>query len=70
MKGVSSETVRYYKGVGHAFSMILKSPTKQGTLEAVQMLLKRGVSPIGVNTYLRGFQLIPNGCIKTPCNAT
>src|SRR5665213_209703 len=56
LKGVSPETLRYYKWVRRAFSPILQQPTKEGMLQCVQKLLADGVSPISVNTYLRGFK--------------
>jgi len=56
LKGVSPATIRYYAGVRHTFESILAEPTKAGMLERVQKLLADGVSPISVNTYLRGFK--------------
>jgi integrase/recombinase XerD len=56
LKGVSPETLRYYKWVRRAFLPILQQPTKAGMLACVQKLLADGVSPISVNTYLRGFK--------------
>jgi site-specific recombinase XerD len=56
LKGVSPETLRYYKWVRRAFQAILANPTKQGMLDCVQKLLAEGVSAISVNTYLRGLK--------------
>jgi integrase/recombinase XerD len=56
LKGVSSDTLAYYRNVRRAFQTILAEPTKQGMLESIQKLLAGGVSPISVNTYLRGFK--------------
>jgi integrase/recombinase XerD len=56
LKGVSPETLRYYRWVHRAFSPILANPTKDGMMECVQKLLADGVSPTSVNTYLRGFK--------------
>src|ERR1017187_4641053 len=57
LKGVSPATVRYYRWVERAFRPILDAPTKTGMLDCVQKLLESGsVSPISVNTYLRGFK--------------
>jgi integrase/recombinase XerD len=48
--------VRYYRWVERAFRPILDSPTKADMLDCVQKLLAEKVSPISVNTYLRGFK--------------
>src|SRR5580698_7859179 len=56
LKGVSPETLRYYRWVRRAFAQILDKPTKPGMLEQIQRLLAEGVSPTSVNTYLRGFR--------------
>jgi site-specific recombinase XerD len=56
LKGVSPETLRYYRWVRRAFLPILPNPTKAGMLGCIQKLLADGVSPISVNTYLRGFK--------------
>src|SRR5947207_1841027 len=56
LKGVSPETLRYYRWVQRAFQPILSNPTKNGMLDCIQRLLAEGVSPISVNTYLRGFK--------------
>jgi site-specific recombinase XerD len=56
LKGVSSETLRYYRWVRRAFSSILSEPTKEGMMECIQKLLAKGVSATSVNTYLRGFK--------------
>jgi hypothetical protein len=55
LQGVSPETLRYYKWVRRAFQTILAEPTKAGMMDTIQKLLASGVSPISVNTYLRGF---------------
>lgn len=56
LKGVSPETLRYYRWVRRAFSDILAEPTKNGMLDCIQKLLAEGVSATSVNTYLRGFK--------------
>lgn len=56
LKGVSSQTLRYYRWVRRAFLPILHQPTKAGMLECVQKLLADGVSPTSINTYLRGLK--------------
>lgn len=56
LKNVSPETLRYYRWVHRAFQPILAEPTKAGMLDCIQKLLADGVSPISVNTYLRGFK--------------
>jgi site-specific recombinase XerD len=56
LKGVSPETLRYYRWVRRAFSPILQQPTKAGMLECITKLLADGVSPTSVNTYLRGLK--------------
>ena len=56
LKGVSPETLRYYRWVQRAFQPILANPTKNGMLECIQKLLADGVSPISINCYLRGFK--------------
>ncbi len=56
LKGVSPETLRYYRWVRRAFLPILANPTKAGMMESIQTLLARGVSPTSVNTYLRGLK--------------
>jgi site-specific recombinase XerD len=56
LKGVSPETLRYYRWVRRAFSTILANPTKAGMMECIQTLLARGVSATSINTYLRGFK--------------
>lgn len=56
LKGVSSETLRYYRWVRRAFEPILANPTKQGMLDSVQKLLADGVSATSVITYLRGLK--------------
>jgi hypothetical protein len=48
--------VRYYRWVERAFRPILDAPTKAGMLDCIQNLLSTDVSPISVNTYLRGFK--------------
>lgn len=60
LKGVSPETLRYYRWVRRAFAEILAQPTKAGMLSVIQKLLTRGVSAISVNTYLRGFRAYIN----------
>jgi len=60
LKGVSPETLRYYRWVRRAFREILAQPTKEGMLSCIQDLLARGVSPTSVNTYLRGFRAYVN----------
>jgi integrase/recombinase XerD len=55
-KGVSPETVRYYRWVRRAWEPILTAPTKAGMIARKAALLASGVSPISVNTYLRGFK--------------
>jgi site-specific recombinase XerD len=54
LKGVSPETLRYYRWVRRAFEPILANPTKNGMLDCIQGMLARHVSPTSVNTYLRG----------------
>lgn len=54
LKGVSPETLRYYRWVRRAFESILANPTKAGMMDGIQKLLASGVSPTSVNTYLRG----------------
>jgi integrase/recombinase XerD len=71
LKGVSPATIRYYTCVRHTFEPILAEPSKAGMLERVQKLLADGVSPVSVNTYLRGFKayvrwLHAEGCLKEP----
>jgi integrase/recombinase XerD len=56
LKGVSPETLRYYRWVRRAFFPILANPTKAGMMECIQTLLARGVSATSINTYLRGFK--------------
>lgn len=56
LKGVSPETLRYYRWVRRAFSLILQQPTKAGMLDCITKLLADGVSPTSVNTYLRGLK--------------
>jgi len=56
LKGVSPQTLRYYRSVRRAFFPILADPTKDGMLNCIQKLLADGVSPTSVNTYLRGFK--------------
>lgn len=57
LKGVSPATVRYYRWVERAFRPILDAPTKQGMMDSIASLLAtKKVSPISVNTYLRGFK--------------
>ena len=56
LKGVSTDTLRWYRGVRRAFAEIVAQPTKDGMMACVQTLLVRGVSPMSVNTYLRGFR--------------
>jgi integrase/recombinase XerD len=56
LKGVSPETLRYYRWVRKAFDPILANPTKAGMMECIQTLLSRGVSAISINTYLRGLK--------------
>jgi integrase/recombinase XerD len=56
LKGVSPETLRYYRWVHRAFQPILSNPTNAGMLGCIQKLLSDGVSPISVNTYLRAFK--------------
>lgn len=56
LKGVSPETLRYYRWVRRAFESILANPTKAGMMDGIQKLLASGVSPTSVNTYLRGFK--------------
>jgi len=48
LKGVSPDTLRYYKWVRRAFLPILQQPTKAGMLRIVQhkMILKRALIPI------------------------
>ncbi|HYL38114.1 MAG TPA: tyrosine-type recombinase/integrase, partial [Bryobacteraceae bacterium] len=70
LKGVSPQTLRFYRGVGRAFSPILAEPTKDGMMECIQKLLADGVSPTSVNTYLRGLKayarwLHSEGYLKT-----
>src|SRR5436190_890053 len=60
LKGVSLNTLDYYQCVRRAFGEILTQPTKQGMTDCIQKLLARGVSPISVNTYLRGFRAYIN----------
>jgi integrase/recombinase XerD len=55
-KGVSEETVRYYRWVRGAFLAILAAPTRAGMIECKAALLAKGVTPISINTYLRGFK--------------
>src|SRR5262249_15463233 len=71
LKGVSPATVRYYGCVRQTFESILSEPTKAGMMERVQKLLADGVSPVSVNTYLRGFKayvrwLHAEGYLKEP----
>jgi site-specific recombinase XerD len=56
LKGVSPETLRYYRWVRRAFSTILANPTKAGMMECIQTLAARGFSATSINTYLRGFK--------------
>jgi site-specific recombinase XerD len=56
LKGVSPETLRYYRWVRRAFQPILADPTKAGMLDCIQRLLASGVSSTSVNRYLRGFK--------------
>jgi integrase/recombinase XerD len=56
LKGVSPETLRYYRCVEGAFQSILANPTKSGMLDRIQALRAKGLSPTSVNTYLRGFK--------------
>lgn len=56
LKNVSPETLRYYKWVHHTFQPILAKPTKAGMLDSVQKLLGGGMSPVSVNTALRGLK--------------
>src|SRR5580658_4407320 len=56
LKGVSPETLRYYRWVRRAFLPILANPTKAGMMECIQTLLADGVSATSVNTYLRGLK--------------
>jgi site-specific recombinase XerD len=56
LKGVSPATVRYYRWVERAFRPILDSPTQARMLDCVQTCLAGGLSPISMNTYLRGFK--------------
>jgi site-specific recombinase XerD len=71
LKGVSKDTLRWYRGVQKTFAEILAQPTKSGLLRIVQRLLDQGIAPISVNTYLRGFRtslnwLHENGHLDTP----
>jgi site-specific recombinase XerD len=56
LKGVSPETLRYYRCVEGAFQPILANPTKDGMLDRIQGLRAKGLSPTSLNTYLRGFK--------------
>jgi hypothetical protein len=52
LKGVSPSTIRYYGNVKTAFAPILNAPTKAGRVARTQEILKRGTSPVSVNTWL------------------
>lgn len=54
VRNVSPETLRYYRWVRRAFEPILPNPTKDGTMDRIQGLLAKGVSPASVNAWLRG----------------
>lgn len=56
LRGVAPATVRYYRWVRRAFLPILSEPTKDGMLTCIQNLLADGVSPVSINTYLRGLK--------------
>lgn len=60
LKGVSPKTLDYYRWVRRAFAESLAQPTKEKMLTCIQKLLASGVSPISVNTYLRGFKAYIN----------
>jgi site-specific recombinase XerD len=60
LKGVSPETLRYYRWVRRAFLPILTQPTKTAMMERIQAMLAEGISPVSVNTYLRGFRAYIN----------
>jgi len=55
LKGVSPDTLRWYRGVRKTFREILAQPTGAGLLSITQ-----GLSPMSVNTYLRGFRAYVN----------
>jgi site-specific recombinase XerD len=56
LRGVSSETLRYYRWVHRAFEPILDAPTKDGMMGCIEKLLADGVSATSCNTYLRGLK--------------
>ena len=60
LKGVSKDTLRWYRGVQKTFAEILAQPTKIGTLCIVQRLLAQGLSPISIDTYMRAFRTSVN----------
>ena len=60
LKGISPDTIRYYGCVRRTLATILSEPTKAGMLACVQKPLADGVSPISVNSYLRGFRAYVN----------
>ena len=64
LKGVSPETLRYYRWVRRAFQIIRAQPKKDGMLSSIQILLADGVSAGSVNTYLRGFRAYVNWLIR------
>jgi integrase/recombinase XerD len=75
LKGVSPATIRYYGCLRRTFQTILTEPTKAGMLGLVQKLLADGMSPVSVNTYLRGFKayvrwLHAEGYLKEPLPIT
>ena len=55
-KGVSEETVRYYRWVHRAMEPCLAAPTKAALMARKAALLADGISAISVNTYLRGYK--------------
>lgn len=60
LKGVSPETLRYYRWVRRAFLPILTQPTKTAMMERIQAMPAEGISPVSVNTYLRGLRAYIN----------
>jgi integrase/recombinase XerD len=75
LRGLSPETIRYYKAVGHEFNSILPVPTRTGILSAIEAMLARGMKPISINTRLRGLRcycrwLLAEGHIPAPIKIT
>ena len=57
LRGCSPDTIRFYGCVRTAWLPILPIPTKASMLTRLEELLASKVSPISVNSYLRGLRV-------------